>query len=380
MPDVVTRSSISYGQVVEETLTQLSFVDIWEFYGTEGDHIIARMVARDGLAPLLGITDAGGDLVARSDLSIDGSMQLEAPENGISEINFVLPETGPYMLVATRVGNQEGTTTGSYSLSLTFVESAAETRPFQEVVFRCGAAEIITAAALELIPEPGDGDYHVSVYGFDGFDPYIRIDVVEADETLHCGNERGDTTGQQITVPDDGEVIVDQEAVRAAQLPLGQINHLGLVRVIIGSRDGAAGRFYVVIEGPSIQPEGNVDRVNVLTAPRARTEPLWLYMLRGQRTRIDPQISFVLEQSQDSTVCDDAGRFDCDQVPSAEDYRFPLADNALLSGDRFSAGIRVESPDLLPAFAQLRSRTAATRGVYSILLIGTLPPLVLDEG
>src|SRR5690606_37977247 len=176
-----------YGQVVEETLTQRSFVDIWEFYGTQGDRIIARMVARDGLAPLLGITDAGGDLVARSDLSIDGSMQLNAPENGISEINFVLPETGPYMLVATRVGNQEGTTTGSYTLSLTFVESAAEARAFQEVVFRCGAAEIITAGTIELIPEPGDGDYWVSVYGLDGFDPYIRVDVVESGETLHCG-------------------------------------------------------------------------------------------------------------------------------------------------------------------------------------------------
>ncbi len=376
-PDTITQSTIGYGQVVDETLTERSFVDLWRFYGSKGDHIIARMSARDGLAPLLGITDVGGNLLVRSDV-IAGGVQFDAAVDGIAEIDFVLPDTGEYTLVATRAGNETGTTTGSYSLSLTYVEREVP-ELFREVVFRCGSAEIVTAASLEIIGEQNDSDYRITVYGLDGFDPYIRVDVVEADETQHCVNEPGDTTGQQIMLSDDGELTVDQETVRAAHLSLGRISHLGLVRVIIGSRDGAAGRFYAVIEGAEIQPAGNFDRVNILTAGRARTEPLWLYMLRHQHTRIDPQISFVLEDSEDFTLCDDAGRFECAQVPSAVGYRFPLADGTFVAGDAFSAGVMIESPDLLYAYAQLRSRTAATRGPYTMLLAGVLPSLTLDE-
>jgi hypothetical protein len=379
--DSITQSTITYGQVVEDTLTQTSFFDRWLFYGVEGDQIIVRMVASDGLAPLLGIVDSGENLIIRSDVDAEG-VQSDAPVNGVSQIDFVLPATGEYALVATRVGNENGTTTGSYSLALTLAENAdAESTRFQEVVFRCGAAEIVSAASIELSGEPGDEDYRITVYGLDGFTPYIRVDVVDTEETLVCSNEVGETTDQQIMLPDEGELTVDQENIKAAQLALGTITQSGVIRVIIGSADGAAGRFYAVIEGAAIQPEGNFDRVNLLPAPRARDETLLLYMLRNPRTRIDPQISYVMEgaaENEDISICDDAGRFDCEQVPTAQDYRFPLTNGEVITGDNLSAGVAIQSSDLLYAFAQLRNRSTTTTGAYTILLMGTLPALMVE--
>jgi hypothetical protein len=380
--DNITQSTITFGQVVEDTITHASYIDLWSFYGVQGDHVVARMTASDGLAPLLGITDTGGDLIARSDVDAN-NVQADASVNGVAEIDFVLPATGEYTLVATRVGNENGTTIGSYSLGLTFVKGdSAETSSFQEVVFRCGSDEIVTAASLELSGEPGEGDYRITVYGLDGFTPYIRVDVVESGETLACSNEVGETTDQQITLPDEGELTVDQQTVKAAQLSFPDLSQSGVVRVIIGSVGGAAGRFYAVIEGAAIEPAGNFDRVNLLPAPRARNEALLMYMLKNPRTRIDPQISYVMEGSEDAnnmTVCDDAGRFDCEQVPSAVDYRFPLISGDVISGDNLSAGISIESPELEYAFAQLRNRSTTTTGTFTMLLVGNLPPLSIDD-
>ena len=155
---------ISYDQPVSDSLSQRAFWDWWQLQAAEGDLIVAEMQAGDTLEPLLGILDAEGMLLARSD---DGE------PGGTVTLEYRAEQAGQYTIVATRVGNEDGISTGPYQL-LVRQANLPRLNPYQEVTFRCQDYEVTNAATLvvEEDAQPG-GPVIVAVYGLDGFEPVI---------------------------------------------------------------------------------------------------------------------------------------------------------------------------------------------------------------
>jgi hypothetical protein len=179
--DDVTNAAIAYGDTVEDTLTAESFFDLWAFYGGKGDRIRVSMTATEGLAPLIGLLDASRSLVAHS--------PLEAEINSTAMLEFTLPVSGEYVINATRIGNFEGTTTGSYTLTLNLVRND-ETHTYQDVTFLCSSNEVTTAATFEFHPDRDtDQHYRITLFGFNGFEPVLRYQLPGDENRMICTDQ-----------------------------------------------------------------------------------------------------------------------------------------------------------------------------------------------
>lgn len=372
--DQITDSVIGYGETVEDTITERSIYDWWRFSGSVGDQVRIEMVASDGLAPLIGISTGGGSIIARSDQMPDGQM-VSAPVNGRAVLYFTLLSSEEYTIVATRVGNSDGTTTGSYTLSLN-LEGVDTPKDLQDVVFRCDTYEITTAATIQFGGEGDEGDYYqVTVYGLDGFLPYLRFDLPIEGGITSCSSDGINTIGDEYTLPGRDPVTVVEGSPYTAQHTLGGMKQYGQNTLIIGSRDGQPGRYVAIIEGYAIEPAGDQDQVIVRLGPLATSSEMLVYMLRSDDGRIDPQIQMIAANPEIDFTCDDAGRRECADVPAANLYQFKLNDGTVISGDRLDAGVKVATgnPDRVRLI--FRSRTATTQGKYTILIVGELPEL-----
>jgi hypothetical protein len=106
---------IRYGETISGTITTQKFLNYYSFQGTAGEVITIGMTrAPDSqLDPLLYLYTYDGQpqlLAANNDL-VAGS-----PDAAI--VRFKLPQSGRFLIVATRVGAAQGTTEGSYTLTL----------------------------------------------------------------------------------------------------------------------------------------------------------------------------------------------------------------------------------------------------------------------
>lgn len=128
-PQLDGEGTLAYGQTVSGTLDNTNYEDLWLFEGQEGD-IINLIMARE-------LDDPGGlDGFLRL-LGPDGTVLSEvddAPMSGSvmpSLLDFRLPASGTYTVVATRFGFQTGFSTGAYSLTLEKVGTAPDTETDQ---------------------------------------------------------------------------------------------------------------------------------------------------------------------------------------------------------------------------------------------------------
>ncbi|MBC8100214.1 MAG: hypothetical protein H7Y11_12280 [Armatimonadetes bacterium] len=378
-PAPVTNAAITYAVPVEDTITANAIYDWWSFAGTPGEAITITMIASDGLAPLVGLLNASGDLIARSDAQPDGSL-LDAAVDSTATLTFTLPAPEEYTIIATRVGNENGTTTGSYALRMDVDESAAPpVKDLQDVVFNCDQTEIVTAATVEMwMDAESEGNFTISVYGLDGFQPYIRIDIPLNEGVTDCSSRGDELVGDAFTLADVTEITVLEGSPANARHVLENMAEFGNLTLIIGSRDGAPGRYVVLIEGFSIQPAADVDDFNFRLGPRARDTSMLVYMLRAPNSRIDPQMRAFSRDPALDFQCDDAGQRACADLPSAEAYQFTLdstRDTArVITGDRFDAGVQIATGSPNRVGVRFSSRTETTSGAYTILMLGELPP------
>lgn len=364
---------IFYDSVVEETLTPNAFYDWWTIRAEAGDNLVIDMVASGGLQPLIGILNPSGDLVARSE---DG-----APDATIT-LEYITPAAGQYTIVATRVGNADGTTSGAYTLRLRRANSPViSVNPYQDVTFRCKDEEyeVTTAATLTF----GDDtslplNHRITVYGIDGFQPVIRVnfDAENAEPFELCNTDAQYTVGDTYTLPGEEARTVSTENISSAsQLELGSAELMGPITLTIGSKDDAPGRYVVVIEGFSIEPKDDVDLVEVRVGPlAAKTSAITAYMVAAANSRLDP---FMLREDSDQ-VCDDAGREGCSDVASFKGAGVTLNSGegavVTITGDRSDAGLRLFPGNPDPMALTLSSRGEDTHGAYVLILIGELPP------
>ncbi len=109
--------AIEFGQPVSGVISGDNTFDVYGFNGVEGESVTISMASQTLDTNLYLISPGDRELAAND----DGDPNLlgataRSTDSLISD--FVLPENGPYAIVATRYGNQYGGTIGVYSLSL----------------------------------------------------------------------------------------------------------------------------------------------------------------------------------------------------------------------------------------------------------------------
>ena len=102
---------ITYGETVQQTITDSDWAWGYAFQGMAGDEVTITLESAPGtnLDPYVGLLDAEQNVLAEDDDSAGGLN---------SQIAFTLPETGVYIIIATRYGLDEGTSSGPFILTL----------------------------------------------------------------------------------------------------------------------------------------------------------------------------------------------------------------------------------------------------------------------
>lgn len=372
---------IDFDEPVSDTISERAIFDWWTIELVEGDQIEVQMAASDGLEPLIGILNPDRELMARSD------MEATPVANDVVAVTYEVPSDGEYTLVATRAGNLEGTSTGSYSLVVSLVFRVPERENDRiPVEFRCGEDLVTTALFFEpadefrpleeSLPFNDQARLRITVIGLDDFQPLIRLQSLDNDPVcydLPPASHEGYAYDLPGLAPDGGPDVehIVEAVVTQDQLPWA----LEGLQVTIGSKDGQPGRYIALVEGMSLEDREDVDWLNIRRGPLARNAPTSIYMV-ATSLRFDPYLTLLNEADTVFDQCDDAGRGDCDDMPSIEDKSLTLSlgeETAAIVGQRFDAGIMLEPDRLEVQQLRLESRSHSTRGSYAILIMGELP-------
>ncbi|MAS35131.1 MAG: hypothetical protein CL610_14060 [Anaerolineaceae bacterium] len=363
--DTPLSEPINYDEPVADTLTARAFWDWWFIQASAGDEIVAEMTGEDGLEPLLGILDSGGELLARSpDGAPDGTVTLE----------YTVTTAGEYTIVATRTGNENGTSTGPYSLLVRRANMVpVRVNPYQEVIFRCQDYEAANALTVQFAEDVDQASYYlISVYGLDGFEPVIRVEFGSVDLT-DCARDSQGMGGNVYALPGQEPItLTENYEASSAQLFISSAAPVGTVTLTVGSANGEPGRYIAVIDGFYTAADDR-DTIRISQGPLAATAPLTLYMVADTATRLDPTISLP-EDIEDSAICDDAARRGCEGVPSPDGLEIYLNElDRHIKADRFDAGLVLppNTPDL--RYVELGSFNDNTSGHYALVVLGELP-------
>jgi hypothetical protein len=368
-PDAPGSFPISYDETVNQTITQGGFYDQWHLQANAGDTIVVYMTASNGLAPYAAILDPGADTVATS---------IAGEVNGVVTVEWTVVEAGIYTIVATRVDDEFGTTTGDYELLVRNATSAAPTmNPMEEAVFQCTDFEAANVISLDFGEDVGQTDqFRISVYGFDGLQPVIRI-YIPSLNLLDCSRDGRFSIGDVLSLPNQMALTVPEgDSHTAARLNLTGVQEMGsIISLTVGAARPTTGRFALVVEGFQIGEDHDVDSFTLTNGALAAASPLLVYMVHAQNSRVDPFMFTTLSDDTQLT-CDDAGRRTCmSDVPSFRDLGFTFSDGNPLIGTRFDAGLLVAPVLREHLDISVTSYDYRTTGAYALVIIGQLPAL-----
>lgn len=367
--DVPRSETMPINAVVSDSITDVAFYDWWIVQVAAGETLVVEMRAGPTLAPLVGLLDPSGTLVARSEDGVLG---------GAVRLEHTAATTGEHIVVATRVGNREGNTTGTYELAVRYSSDLpTRSNPYQQVTFRCDRVEVTNVATLQFAEDIEQyNGYIISVYGLDAFVPMIRLELENMNVT-DCSRDPRGMEGDTVTLPGLEPLTAAGPVLdHVAQLKVVGTTYPGPVTLTVGSADGAPGHFVVVVQGFQIEPVSDRDYVQIGQGPLAARRPLKLYMVSDKRSRLDPALSLPTGlPAERALACDDAGGRRCRALPSAEGLRIAVTSSGEeVVGGRFDAGLLLAAgaPQVLPV--ELGSFQRATSGPYALVLLGELPP------
>lgn len=360
---------IGYNVPVVETITEGGIYDWWQFAGAPGDQIRVTMTASEGLEPLLGLLTPNRDLVARSE---DGAA------DGTVTLTHTLGESGEYTVVATRVGNAGGTSTGRYQLVMERTNApVAPPDRYREVAFMCNADEVTNVLTLAIEDDNAQTDFiGVSVYGLDGFQPSLRATLEFDFEpfydqfcfTTQDGDGPGFGRGDTLQLPGEDAITITENAVKTN---FQNASAFGVYELNVGALNDTSGRFVVVIDGMTVGRDGDRDLLEIGLGPLAREDSVRVYAVSDKATRLDPFVEWVDEDIDRLVGCDDAGRRDCAEVSTIDGFQTTSVElDRTLVGGPFDAGLLLApgNPDrMLVLFGGFDGRTY---GDYAIVIIG----------
>jgi Bacterial pre-peptidase C-terminal domain len=199
-PNLANFPEIRFGETVSGTISNDVFLSVYVFQANQDDEIIASMESTSNLDPLLILLDANQEPLAEND---DISQQTKD-----SEITFTIPQTGYYVLVASRFEQDLGNTEGSYDLSLRLAgEVIVESDPAvaNSLVRRLDARPIVPGSTPAGSFSP---PRFANVYTFGITDPASLIDFsVSTDNNIATTVIMADDNLRPVATTDGGTLL-----------------------------------------------------------------------------------------------------------------------------------------------------------------------------
>ncbi len=385
--------SIAYGDSVNGSITDALALQAYCFNGRAGDEItITVSVTSGNLQALVYIFDPTLEDLHTSNFE-DGASRFVSLE-------YTVPAGGQYLIAVSREGFDEGTTTGSFLLSLNVAGAGSGPglgNPQDALVFNvtCSVGgqttqEVRGGIQFSFINVNPGFSYTVTVFGLDGFDPVLAVEHGEGIGT--CNDDEPAAAGSELAVPGFGYAEAN---TRTAQVRF-QVRRQGdPVNITVGAFGGNSGQFVMVLEGLAISPSTELDGFVIRVPSSVAEEPIAVYMISrynsldsiltvgqgpGLNQAFDDDTGDFMPNAIDYNdvfivaECDDAGSGDCADTPA-----FPartgvdIANGSLYLGSSTDAGIVLmpnSSDPLLYVFGSYDGRSA---GEYAIMVIGNVP-------
>ncbi|MFZ4826648.1 MAG: hypothetical protein ACOYLB_04775 [Phototrophicaceae bacterium] len=375
LPPQVTYSPVPVGVPVQDSITDVALYDWWTIDLSSNQVILITMTASNGLRPLVGVLNPVRELVARSEPS---------EINGVAQLRFEAPSAGSYTIVPTRVENEQGITTGDYTLEVSILSDATpiEVDPFREVVIACDGMDIKNALTLRIEDDyPQTNNFRLSVYGLDGFVPVLRtivkprvepfIDRFCTDSAEYGGAGFG--YGDTLMLPDGYTTQIEGESVRMIYENSAVV---GVVQINVGMQETLTGRFVVVIDGLQLGEAQDRDLIEIgAGALLNENDRVYAYAVANPTTRLD---TFLQEMDLSGNVlftCDDAGTGDCEAIPTIDGFNLSIVeDGTTLQGGTSDGGIALHLEDVGAQLLFVESFRGRTHGQYSLIVIGEVVP------
>ncbi|MFN8372428.1 MAG: pre-peptidase C-terminal domain-containing protein [Anaerolineae bacterium] len=214
--DTGDAEDIEYGDTVEGTIDDDTPTVVYAFEGSEGDVVTVTMVdtsRRGTLDPYIQLVNEDGDVVAEND---DADSDADLPDSLDSQITeFELDSDGTYFVVATRFGQENGSSEGDYELTLD--EGGGGGSDNNDNGNDSGNndnADIVTIEYGDTVEGEITDDTVYVYYSFEGSEG----DVVTI--TLVDTSRSGDLDPYVGLVDENGDVIAENDdAERSARLP-----------------------------------------------------------------------------------------------------------------------------------------------------------------
>ncbi|MFW5749044.1 MAG: hypothetical protein ACOCYT_05470 [Chloroflexota bacterium] len=423
-----TVPTIAYGDTVTGDISDSQFIMGYCFEGTAGDVVTVSMNAtRGNLDTLVAISDP---FFSEPFVQNDDFAQASGTNSRIE--GFMLPADGQYLIVATRYQLDQGTTAGSFTLSLMLDESGAgstpggdkgergsvtpaepedpeepELPPFPvvgegvdpasrdvEIIVTCDTGERINGGVQFSFINVNPGfPYAVTVVGLDGMDPVVAVETQPGIGS--CNDDTRALAGSRLVVPGTGMVEAD---ARSAQVLFTTPRRGFPVNITVGSFDDSPGTFAMIIEGFRIDPRDELDGFALRVPASVATAPLGVYMI-SLTTQLDPFMAMgagpgltnaYVDGSLDTDLIDFDNivypLFECDDVGiGACDFSLPLPAGVIeinttgrYATGQFDSGLVLVPNTTDPLLYAFSSRNSASVGDYAILVLGSVPG-ALDE-
>lgn len=177
-------TTLVYGDVVEETISDDHWFHRYEFDASAGDIVGIEMFAtEEDLDPLLLLEDAAGNIITENDDDLETNAYIR---------NFEIPADDTYFITATRFNSESGDTEGAFLLRLELLDDASVDLEYgdtltgeitdvfwkQEYHFAASAGDVVTITHTSI---NGDFDPYLFFIGSDGT-------VLEADDDSNGQN------------------------------------------------------------------------------------------------------------------------------------------------------------------------------------------------
>jgi hypothetical protein len=385
-------ADIALGDTVRGQIDDTNWGFIYCFTANAGDVVTIQMEATSG--------NLDGILALLDETSEDPLITIDDQPNGdLSPVieGFEIPSSGTYIIVAARLGLEEGNSAGQFTLSLVEGGSSASAStnsgsgqfPFayEPISISCDNGAAITNGVQVTVSQMRPGfTYTATAVGLDGFDPVLAVQY--EDGSGLCNDDSDAASRFAFTIPGEGAV---GGQTTSSRISFDQPNRNGLadVNLIVGGYGGQGGSFLLVLDGMAVTGADGAGDPFFLTLTESllsTNESVIVFMMSKARD-LDALIE-VLDFENDSffqaqatngatMVCDDAGTTSCwgDSV-GLEQFEVDLGGSRYI-GKSTDAMIIVTPqemenlglPLLLYRFTSLNQRTS---GQYLLVFLVTI--------
>ncbi|NJL94141.1 MAG: hypothetical protein HC915_10655 [Anaerolineae bacterium] len=310
---IITCSPIAYGETVAGVITNTEYGLGYCFNGTAGEIVDISVVVTSGnLGAYVGLFDPNDELLITNDPDF-----TEAAPPFIS--GYSLPDTGEYFIYMTRYSLEEGTSTGSFALTLN-LGTGGTSGPAGTFVgtdgvdVTCDTGTNITDGAEIVVVQMRTGfSYTATVLGINGFDPVLA--ALGEDRTGLCNDDSADAATYSANLPTTGIVPA---AGTNSQLFFSNSsrNAFADISLVVGGFNGMGGEFLLILEGMAVTSADNAgDPFSVLLTPNIVSSgvPVTVYMI-AETNSLDPLMSaidadynYLVGDDGQNIICDDAG-------------------------------------------------------------------------